>query len=161
MHPHSPTTRPGALVRLAALFGIAVALNYPWELAQSPLYVGSDQWGSTWWHCFAASLGDGILIVVIFLAGAAAFGRSDWFEQPAKWHYGLMLATGAALAIAVEWAAVYVAHRWSYAAEMPLIPGLEIGVAPIVQMLILPPIAFRVLTFWLRRKADPPRKARS
>lgn len=54
---------------LATIFVVAVLFNYPWELAQSPLYVGMESFSAVWWHCFVSSLGDGVLVLLIFAAG--------------------------------------------------------------------------------------------
>jgi hypothetical protein len=35
-----------------------------------------------------------------------------------------------------------------YTAQMPLVPGFDVGVAPVVQMLVLPPLIFRLVTLW-------------
>src|SRR5262245_36509341 len=35
-----------------------------------------------WWHCFIASLGDGLLILGIFAAGWIALGRQTWIVHP-------------------------------------------------------------------------------
>jgi hypothetical protein len=40
------------------VFIVAVAVNYLWELAQAPLYIGMEIYNSAvFWHCFVASLG--------------------------------------------------------------------------------------------------------
>lgn len=123
---------------------ISVAVNYPWELAQAPLYEWSGEPRNVWWHCLVASLGDGLLVLLIFAAGWLAFGRPNWFSKPGAGGYLLMLATGLIVAIGVEWVAVHLMNRWAYTVQMPRIPGLEIGLVPVAQMLILPP-----LIFWL------------
>ena len=55
------------LKQVLLIFIVAVTLNYLWELAQAPLYVGLENWNSVWWHCFVAALGDGILVLLIFV----------------------------------------------------------------------------------------------
>lgn len=134
------------------VFLVAVALNYPWELAQAPLYDGLNDRSAAIWHCFVASLGDGLLMLLIFAAGLGVFRRLDWFERPGARGYLLMFATGMAIALVVEWAAVHLAHRWSYANAMPRLPGLDIGIVPVIQMLILPPLVFCVVRVILRWK---------
>jgi hypothetical protein len=104
-----------------------------------------------WWHCLVASLGDGVFVWVIYVIGWAVFGRPDWFERPYWSQYALMLTTGAAIAIVVEWVAAHLAHRWAYSAKMPVVPGLNIGLVPILQMLVLPPVIFRLLASWGNR----------
>jgi hypothetical protein len=121
------------------VFVLAVLLNFAWELAQSELYAGADQWPSRWWHCFVASLGDGVLVLVIYFVCASIAGR-NWFEVGKK-SYPLMLATAALLGLAVEWVGLH-SGRWSYTAEMPLIPGMGLGVVPVLQMVVLPPLVF-------------------
>ena len=136
---------------LAATFVVAVGLNYVWEIAQGFLYVGMDYTQGIWWHCFVASLGDGLLVWIIFLIGWAAFRRSDWFVRPNFGHYTVMLATGLAIGIAVEWVAVHLLRRWSYTDAMPLLPG-GIGLVPILQMLLIPPVIFAIVARWGSRR---------
>lgn len=133
---------------LATLFVLAVLFNYPWELAQAPLYVGMNSFSTTWWHCFVASVGDGFLVLLIFATGWVVLRRQTWFVQPEVRGYFLMLVAGLVIGASVEWAAVQVAGRWAYTAQMPLVPGLGVGIVPILQMLVLPPLIFRVAAAW-------------
>jgi hypothetical protein len=41
----------------------------------------------------------------------------------------------------------------AYAERMPTVPGLGTGLVPIAQMVILPPMIFRIVTLLGRRKA--------
>ena len=139
------------LGRLAALFVIFVLLNFPWEVAQMPLYVGDGNWFEFASHCIIPSLGDGLIVMLICGVGWAVRGRSDWTDQPGRAAYALMLTTGFSVAVIVEWVGFYGLNRWSYTARMPLLPGLGIGVAPVLQMLILPPLIFKITGWWLAR----------
>src|ERR671934_3172559 len=91
---------------VVAIFVVAVMGNYPWELAQAPLYAGMESFRAVWWHCFVASLGDGLLILGIFVAGWIASGRHTWFVHPGVQGYGVMLTTGLVIGITIEWTAV-------------------------------------------------------
>jgi len=64
-----------------------------------------------------------------------------------------MVTMGLVIGVAVEWIAVHVLGRWMYTARMPLVPGLAIGVVPVVQMLVLPPLIFRLVALWYGRTA--------
>ena len=128
----------------ALVFAIAVVVNYPWELAQSPLYAGQDDVGVLLWHCLRAAGGDGLLVLVIFAGGALVTRRPDWHVQPGRGGYLWMLSAGLLIGVVVEWLAVHVAGRWAYEARMPLVPGLRIGLVPVLQMLVLPPLIFRM-----------------
>lgn len=146
------------LWNLAAIFVVAVLLNYVWELAQGFLYVGMDYTKGIWWHCFVASLGDGLLVWVIFLMGWIVFRQSAWFARPSRGQYGVMLTSGLAIGIAVEWVAVHLLGRWSYTDEMPLLGGFGIGVVPMLQMVVLPPVIFAIVTKWGAQRAALPRR---
>jgi hypothetical protein len=131
--------------RLIWVFIVAALLNYLWELAQASLYVGmEDHNAGLFWHCFIASLGDGIMVLVIVAAGWIALRRSDWFFRPGLRGYLVIITAGLVLAVLVEWVAVHVLNRWEYTPNMPKLPGLDIGLVPIAQMLILPPLIFRI-----------------
>jgi hypothetical protein len=142
---------PQQLRTITAVFVAAVIVNYPWELAQTPLYEGMGDFSRMLWHCFVASLGDGVLVLLIFGVGWAAFGRRDWYVQPGLRGYALMLAAGLAVAVAVQWAAVRIAGQWAYNDRMPVVPLLGVGLAPLAQMLLLPPLIFRLVAARLGR----------
>ena len=126
--------------RLTVLFGLAVVVNYPWERAQSSLYLTKDGTAIPWWHCMLASFGDGLLVLLIFWAGLVVFGQRAWFEHPGFRGYLLMAVTGLVLIIPLEWLMISRMEWWSYTAQMPLMPGIAVGVSPVAQMLVLPPL---------------------
>lgn len=80
-------------------------------------------------------------------AAPASVVRTPWLRG-----YVVMLAAGLAIGVSIEWAAVHVAGRWAYNAQMPLVPGLGVGLVSVAQMLVLPPLIFRVAAIWLRRQ---------
>lgn len=135
----------------AVTFIVAAAFNYPWELAQSTLYAEGTHFRAMWWHCFVASLGDGVLVLLIFAAGGLLWRGADWFEQPSAGRYAFMLAAGLLVGSALEWVAVHILERWSYTPRMPIISVLDIGAVPIAQMLLLPPVIFRVVAALRKR----------
>jgi hypothetical protein len=67
--------------------------------------------------------------------------------RPTLRSYVAMAAAGLAVGFAVEWWGLHIARRWEYSGLMPLVPGTGIGVAPVLQMLLLPP-----LVFWAMRR---------
>jgi len=137
---------------LVLVFIVAVLLNYLWELAQAPLYVGLENYNAgVFWHCFVASLGDGIMVLLIVAAGWI-MKRGDWFERPSIAGYVVMLTGGFLLALFVEWLGLHVLRRWEYSERMPLLPALRVGLAPIAQMLFLPPLIFRTVSFFSAKR---------
>ena len=123
----------------AAVFAIAVPLNFLWEVAQSPLYASLPPFPARVWHCLAASLGDGLLIVLLWITGWSVFRRPDWFRRPHTGKCLLMLTTGIVVGVIVESAGLRTG-RWSYEPRMPRVGHL--GIVPLVQMVLLPPLTF-------------------
>jgi hypothetical protein len=131
--------------RLILVFIVVVLLNYLWELAQASLYVGLEDYNAgVLWHCFVASLGDGIMVLLIVAAGWFTLRQSDWFLGPGVRGYLVIITTGLVVAVLVEWVAVHILKRWEYTENMSKLPGFDIGLVPIAQMLVLPPLIFRI-----------------
>lgn len=151
MNSSDTKTQSSTWQTLAAIYVIAVAFNLVWELAQAPLYIGMNGFRQSWRVCLLATLGDGLLLLLIFAVGWLVLRRWDWFVRPGVRGYALMIVTGMVIAVSIELAAVYVMGRWEYTKQMPLVPGLGIGLTPVAQMLVLPPLIFRVVTVWLKR----------
>ena len=62
-----------------------------------------------------------------------------------------MAVTGLAMIIPIEWILMNRVEWWSYTADMYLVPGLAVGVSPVIQMLLLPPLIFWIVAIWRRR----------
>jgi hypothetical protein len=121
------------------LFVIAVAANFVWEMAQSVLFAPMGGWVQASSRCAAASVGDGVIVVIIAAAGSVAFRRADWFDRPGAAGYLFIAVLGAAVAALVEWRSLSTG-RWAYGEAMPLIPAVNVGLAPVLQMVVLPPL---------------------
>lgn len=78
------------------------------------------------------------MMLIIAATGRVILRRWDWFEQPGASGYLVMLATELFLAVLVESVALQLLGRWQYTVKMPTV--LSIGVVPIAQMLLLPPL---------------------
>jgi hypothetical protein len=128
---------------LAVLFSVAVAINFVWEMVQMPLYENMP-WASlrSWLLCFRASLGDGVIVLFIWLLGALLYRRRHWFRRLTPGTVGVLLIAGAAIAVGIEVHALAVG-RWSYSQYMPLVPPLGVGLSPFVQLLLLPWICMK------------------
>lgn len=135
-------------ITIAAIFVVAVVLNYPWELAQSGLHATVPLLAERLRHCFVASLGDGVLVLAIHAAGSSAFGDFSWFANPRGTSWLMMIGSVLIVAIVVEWAAVSVG-RWSYGADMPILSGLSVALPAVTQMVVLPSVVFALIS-WVR-----------
>jgi hypothetical protein len=145
------TKMPPVLRTLATLLAIGVPLNFIWEIAQMPLYVEDGKLLEFAVHCIVPSLGDGVIVLIIFGVGWIVWRRVDWFVRPQWPARILMLVTGLIIAVVIEWVAVYGMGRWSYAENMPVLPILNVGLSPVLQMLLLPPVIFKAAAWWLQR----------
>jgi hypothetical protein len=146
---------------LVILYLLAVALNYPWELLQAPLFTPVSHIGKVWLHCFISSLGDGLMVLLLFALGWLSSRDRHWFIRPGLSGHAVLLTSGALLAMLVEWVAVHLIHRWAYAETMPRIPLLDIGFVPILQMILLPPIVFLLLRRWAKERGLNPQTRRA
>lgn len=139
---------------IVALLVVAVLVNYIWELLQSPFYAGMQINARTFGHCFLASLGDGVTVLFIYFLDWLAFRRRDRIGLPARWRLATMLSTGFVVGAIIEWIGVYALHRWSYNDSMPMLPVMRIGLIPVLQMVILPPIIFLMVgNWWISRQS--------
>lgn len=129
--------------RVVVIFTVAVAVNFAWEMTQSVLFAPMGGWMQGTWQCFVASLGDGVIVLVIAAIGWLWFQRTDWALRPGFAGYALMATVGVAIAVLIERHAL-ATGRWAYTERMPLVPVAHVGLVPVLQMVIVPPIVFRV-----------------
>lgn len=124
-------------------YGAALAtLNLLWELLQLPLYtlwtVGNTRDISlAVLHC---TVGDLLIAGGSLLAALALVRPTGWPPQRSATTALLALAFGVGYTVYSEWYNTTVAHTWSYSAAMPQIAS--IGLAPVVQWLMVPATAF-------------------
>lgn len=133
---------------LIRLFLIATLVNYCWEIMQAPLFGGMDDLRVVLWHCFPSAVGDAVLVLLILALGALALRRRDWYRKPGVAGYALMLGAGLVIGVTVEWIGHHALQRWSYAPVMPVLPVVNVGLVPIAQMLLLPPLIFWIARRW-------------
>lgn len=120
----------------------AFLLNFVWEVAQVPLFEGMRFLGH--WQaiqvCARATLGDVGIGLVAFWTVAAVYRSRRWVLRPACRQVLGFAAVGVVITVVMEWLATHALGRWAYAASMPTIPGLEVGVSPLLQWVVLPPL---------------------
>ena len=121
---------------------ISFLLNGLWEMMQMPAYreMAGRPFLETVARCTPATLGDVILTFWIYAIGATAAKSLSWGFQ-AGWNVYLVLALiGTIHAICIEQAAL-VSGRWTYSEAMPVLPRLKVGLWPILQLALLPPLS--------------------
>lgn len=114
--------------------------HFTWEVLQTPLFDRMPV--ISHWHatlvCLKATFGDVGIALASFAAGAVSDKRWTWFVNPSRRALAAYLATGVLITIVFEWYAVYWAGRWAYSELMPLVPLLQVGLAPMLQWIVLP-----------------------
>ncbi len=138
------------------LFLVAVLLNLIWEVAQIKAYdFPETSLMAVVIGCFVPSLGDGLMTLIIFWTGWAVFRDSRWILKPAVKGYVFMFVVGILLAVIVELNALYVTGAWEYNEQMITIPVLGVGLLPLLQMIVLPPVtAALVQQVWERLETE-------
>lgn len=136
--------------KIIIIFFLAFGLNFIWEISQSFLYTPHFS-GTTNFITvhLRASLGDVLMIFIILSLDAFILGRV-FHQKPKKVRLLAIACTGFVLALAVEKYAL-ASGRWSYNSLMPIIPGLNVGLTPIFQMILFPLIIF---LFWSQLKKN-------
>jgi hypothetical protein len=127
----------------------AFLLNYPWEFLQAPLFRGmatAPHWEAVKF-CTGATLGDAVIVVVAFWGVAAAAGNRRWILVPSAAQIAGFVAIGLAITLVLERLATGPLGRWAYAEGMPVVPLLGVGLSPVLQWILLPP-----LEVWLVRR---------
>ena len=90
---------------------------------------------------------DGLITVALYLLVGMLVKNAGWAKRFNRQRFMFLIVLGFLWAVGVEYHAIEVAHRWTYAKSMPMIPILNVGVAPVLQMVIIPFFAI-----WLIRK---------
>lgn len=122
---------------LAILTIAAFLLHIVWENAQAPLYAGYQSFSLHFPICFTGTIGD-VVITLLVLAFLRLL-KKDNLQTAAD--FMALAIIGFIIAVFIEQNALLIS-KWNYAPVMPLIPYLQVGLAPILQMTILLPLSF-------------------
>ena len=90
---------------------------------------------------------DALVTLALYLLVGILVRNSGWGRRFNARRLMFLCTLGFLWALGIEYHAVMVAHRWSYTSAMPLIPGFAVGVAPLLQMMIVP-----YISIWIIRK---------
>ena len=132
--------------RCVALWaGWSAGLNVAWEILQLPLYTIYES-GPPAWMAFAVlhcTAGDVLIALACYAAAACATRTARWPLERPLFGLAIALPIGVAYTAFSEWLNVSVRGSWEYAAAMPRVYG--IGLAPLLQWLLVPPAAVSLI----------------
>lgn len=132
------SSTPRVAVHLAVL---AWPINFAWEMAQAYLYASMGTVREATWQCLVASVWDVAIVLAIAAVTSLVFGSTAWLAERRPAAFAVAALIGAAVAVVIEWRALGL-ERWAYGSRMPVIPGLNVGIVPILQMVLLPAVIF-------------------
>ncbi len=140
----SSSLRQGVLTYL----GIIAVGNLLWESLQLPLYtiwstgtVGEQAFAVI--HCTG---GDILISLSALTLALVTVGDKSWPRGRFRQIAGLALIFGLAYTVFSEWLNVEVRATWGYSTWMPVVPiaGLQIGLSPLLQWIVVPSAAFAI-----------------
>lgn len=131
------------------LAGFGFLAHFVWEMIQVPWFAGMAEasHGSVVWLCIRATGGDVLILLSSFWLASIIVGNRRWLMEGDLKPAVILVATGLVVTIVLEWLATGPLERWVYADSMPIIPLVNVGLAPLLQWVLLPP-----LIMWLSRR---------
>jgi hypothetical protein len=133
------------------------ALNLLWEIAQLPLYTLWEESPRSFIayavvHCTLGDVAIGTLALLIALIATRARAVETW-----RWRQVTLFLVIPAVGYAVlsEWINTIARGSWAYSALMPVVSlgGFEIGLSPLAQWVVIPPVALWLAGFHSVTKA--------
>lgn len=135
--------------RILFISVIAFGLHYLWEANHVVLYGGYEHL-TTLPITIYATIGDVAYTLGAFFFIALLKRDVNWLARMTKLDALVVAFIGFAVSLSVEYKALALG-RWFYLDAMPVIPGFEVGLSPIVQMTVLLPATFLLAKFISRR----------
>jgi len=124
-------------------------LNFAWEVIQTPFFVDiSTEVNTIIWYRFHCTLGDVMISLAGFWFVALILRSRNWCLNPTKKKLLLFVAFGVSYTIFSEIKNVSLYKLWAYSDFMPVIPYIDVGIVPLIQWIILPPL----LVYIVRRQ---------
>lgn len=121
-------------------------LNFVWEALQTPFFVDiSDKINTIIWFRFHCTMGDVLITLISFWLVALIAKTRTWFLNPTKGKLLLFVALGVSYTVFSEIKNVSLNKLWGYSELMPVIPFIEVGIIPLIQWIIVPPLLILIV----------------
>lgn len=129
---------------------VSAVLHYSWEYWQCDIFytMGSDTNHTL--LMLSATFGDVMMTIALYLLLSFVNRNFNWVVSP--WHskdYVIITLYALFLSFYFEISALFT-NRWGYSDAMPLIPTTNIGMVPVIQLLILFPLTFLISKYIVR-----------
>ena len=122
---------------------LLTAGNLVWEILQLPFYTLWQE-GTPRSRLFAilhCTAGDVMIGTASLLVAVMLFGRRDWPRYHRRRVLGTAVLIGVAYAVFSEWVNTQITMSWQYGEAMLRVPPLGTGLAPLLQWIVVPPLA--------------------
>lgn len=119
----------------------AFVLHFIWENSHVSLYGGYENLSPYLPITLWATLGDVFYTLLAFLALSLWKRSFEWCGKLGFRDYIAPAIAGFGISLFVEYKALAL-ERWFYLPSMPIIPILNVGLSPVVQMTLLLPLSF-------------------
>ncbi|MEK7093934.1 MAG: hypothetical protein AAB903_01165 [Patescibacteria group bacterium] len=129
--------------RYSFIFGIAFFLNLMWENVHAFLYLHYQGGPITEQILLRATLFDAVFIILLLIL-------IDRMKVERSTGVYIQIGVSFLVAVLIEVFALG-ASRWAYGPWMPIIPILEVGLSPIIQLPLLGYLSGRITTHLLRK----------
>ena len=122
-------------------FFFSFVLNATWEWVQSPFFIDMpSDLNTIIWYRIHCTLGDSIILLIGYILMSFYYRNFSWIHNLNIKHHAIFVVMGTIYTLFSEYLNVYVNNSWSYSDYMPLLPFVNIGLVPLFQWIILPPV---------------------
>lgn len=135
---------------------VVVGCSLAWESLHMPLYTLWET--ATVWEvvtdvvqCTGANMGIALASLVLAMA---VVGSGSWPGGRYVIVGAVACGFGVVYTLFSEWLNVQVRHTWGYSDLMPVIPGLDVGLSPVAQWIVIP-----LVGLWCARRGVVPRQS--
>lgn len=92
-----------------------------------------------------ATIGDVLYTLGAFALVSGFKGKVAWLQEARRQDYLMLVTLGFFIALFVEYKGLAL-DRWQYLPDMPIIPLLNVGLSPVIQMALLLPLTFFIVS---------------
>lgn len=151
-------SRAAWLSVLRRYIGFVAVANLMWEMAQLSLYtIWFEETFSKIAFAVIHCTGGDVLISSSALLGALVVAGDGRWPNARYWTVATTAVfAGLAYTIFSEWLNTEIRGTWAYTEWMPTLPFIGSGLAPLLQWLVVPPVAFWWAKLGTRPSAPPP-----
>ena len=127
----------------------SLVLHLVWEIVQLPLYAISyrGSLAEIVWAVLHCTAGDVLIALSAFVTAALLFADAQRPRGGALRVAAPAVAFGVGYTVYSEWLNTSVRAAWAYADAMPILPPFGTGLTPLLQWLVVPPLAL-----WLTQR---------